>query len=210
MKCRSLIAAAVLFVGVAYSSNMAYAGCATAAADKDKKEAGEMDPAMMEAWMKSMTPGAPHKHMEYFAGDWAASNTMWMGGQETKSTGTMHAESSMGGRYLVSSHKGMINGMPFEGMGIDGYDNVNGELYSLWFDNMGTGYMLSKGTSSEDMKKCTYIGSTKDPMTGKMVSHKMVTTITGPDTYKFEMWMTPAGAKEDKMMEINYTRVKKS
>ncbi len=184
--------------------------CSAFAADpaKESKDMPPMDPAQMEAWMKAMSPGDQHKHFSYFVGDWNADNTMWMEGQESKSKGTVHYEMAMGGRYLVSKHKGDFNGMPFEGMSIDGYDNVNQEYFGIWLDNMGTGYMESKGKPSGDGKVMTYTGSTKDPMTGKMVEHRMVSTITGPDTSKFEMWMTEPGKKEAKMMEIVYTRVK--
>ena len=54
--------------------------------------------------------------------------------------------------------------MPMEGFSIDGYDNVKGEYFSLWLDNMGTGYMLSIGERSEDGKSVTYTGSMPDPM----------------------------------------------
>jgi len=36
-------------------------------------------------------------------------------------------------------------GMPFEGMGLDGYDNASKEYISIWIDNMGTGIMYMKG-----------------------------------------------------------------
>jgi hypothetical protein len=185
------------------------AGSALAAdPPKDAKDMPPMDPAMMEAWTKAATPGEQHKHLAYFVGDWTANISMYMEGHETKSTGTVHYDAIMSGRYLVSKHKGDFNGMPFEGMGIDGYDNVNQEYFGMWFDNMGTGYLLSKGKVSADGKTMTYTGSSKDPMTGKAVDHRMVTTIMGPDMSKFEMYMTPAGDKENKMMEIVYTRVK--
>jgi hypothetical protein len=184
--------------------------CSAFAADpaKESRDVPPMDPAQMEAWMKASTPGDQHKKLSFFLGDWKASNTMWMEGSEMKSEGSAHYEWALGGRYMISKHTGNFGGMPFEGMGIDGYDNVNKEFFSVWMDNMGTGYMLSKGKESADGKSVTFIGSTKDPMTGKMVEHRMVSTITGPDTSKFEMWMTPSGEKETKAMEILYTRVK--
>jgi hypothetical protein len=196
--------AAAAAIGVILVSGIAHAGDPA----KDASAVPPMDPAHMEAWMKSMTPGEKHKKMEFHLGDWKASTTMWMEGQESKSEGTAHYEWALGGRYMMSRHKGDFNGMPFEGMGIDGYDNVNQEYFSIWMDNMGTGYMASKGKASSDGKSVTYTGTTKDPMTGQMVEHRMVSTITGADTSKFEMWMTTPGAKEVKMMEIVYTRVK--
>jgi hypothetical protein len=45
----------------------------------------------------------------------------------------------LGGRYQQSMIKGNMMGMPFEGMGLLGYDNAQKLFYSTWVDNMGTG-----------------------------------------------------------------------
>jgi Protein of unknown function (DUF1579) len=96
-------------------------------------------------------------------------------------------------------------GMPFEGASITGYDNVEKRFFNVWFDNMGTGMMTSYGTG--DAKgNMSVEGTMTDPMRGE-VHHRMVTTITGPDTYRFEMFMVqPEG--DERVMEILYTRVK--
>ena len=172
------------------------------ATGKDAKATAEM-----EAWMKAATPGEPHKKLGFFVGDWKTQNTMWMEGTETKTEGTAHMEWAMDGRYVVSKHSGNFMGMPFQGMGIEGYDNINSKYFSIWLDNMSTSYMASDGTASADGKTFTYKGSMKEP-SGKMVHHRMVTTVTGPDAFKFEMFMSPESAKEEKAMEILYTRVK--
>ncbi len=206
MKCRVLAAAAAISWSVVLASSPVLAGCGAG----EKSAGAAPDAAMMEAWMKAMTPGEQHKNLNFFVGEWNTENTMWMEGTQMVSKGKMHCEPALGGRYFISKHTGDMNGMPFEGMGVDGYDNVNGEYFSTWYDNMGTGVMVSKGTASADMKSYTYTGATKDCMTGKMIQHKMVSTITGPDSYKFEMWMTPAGEKESKAMEMVLTRANKS
>jgi hypothetical protein len=133
---------------------------------------------------------------------------MWMDGQETKSEGTTHMEWAMDGRYMISKHSGNWMGMPFQGMGIDGYDNVDSKYFTIWIDNMGTGYMTADGAASADGKTITYKGKAKDPALGKMVDYRMVSTVTGPDSYKFEMYCTKPGEKEEKAMEIVATRVK--
>lgn len=181
------------------------------AADPPKGEEGGMDPAQMEAWTKSMTPGDHHKAMDFFVGDWTSKNTMWMDGQEMKSESTMHAEWALGGRYLIETHKGDFGGMPFEGMGLSGFDNSTGEHFNVWIDNMGTGMMVSRGACTDHCKSTTTTGTMKDAMSGQMMDHKMLSSVLGPDSFKFEMWMTPQGAPaEMKVMEAVYTRVKKS
>jgi hypothetical protein len=180
------------------------------AADKEKEKTTGKDAkatAEMEAWMKAATPGEQHKNLNFFVGDWKTQTTMWMEGTETKTEGTAHMEWAMDGRYVISKHSGSLMGMPFQGMGIDGYDNINSKYFSIWIDNMMTSYMTFDGTASPDGKTFTYKGSMKEP-SGKMVHHKMVSTVTGPDSFKFEMFMSPDNANEEKGMEILYTRVK--
>jgi len=86
--------------------------------------AGGPSPAEMEAWQKSMTPGPQHEALAKLAGDWTFTNTMWMapGQPPTESTGTMHAETTMGGRYVVEDWKGEMMGQPFEGHGTNAYN----------------------------------------------------------------------------------------
>jgi hypothetical protein len=204
MKREWKLAAIGLSCGVLLMSSLVFA------ADKEKEKTTGKDAkatAEMEAWMKAATPGEQHKNLNFFVGDWKTQNTMWMEGSETKTEGTAHMEWAMDGRYVISKHSGNFMGMPFQGMGIDGYDNINARYFSIWIDNMSTSYMTSDGTASADGKTFTYKGSMKDPA-GKMVHHRMVSTVTGPDSFKFEMFMSPDNAKEEKAMEILYTRVK--
>jgi len=199
------------FVAVGLTCAVLFGTSVVFAADKEKEKTTGKDAkaaAEMEAWMKAATPGENHKHLDYFVGDWKTSNTMWMDGSETKTEGTAHMEWAMDGRYVISKHSGNFMGMPFQGMGIEGYDNVSAKYFSIWIDNMSTQYMASDGTASADGKTFTYKGSSKDPMSGKTVHHRMVSTVTGPDTFKFEMFMSPDKAKEEKAMEILYSRVK--
>jgi hypothetical protein len=204
MKREWKLAAIGLSCGVLLMSGLVFA------ADKEKEKTTGKDAkatAEMEAWMKAATPGEQHKNLSFFVGDWKTQNTMWMEGSETKTEGTAHMEWAMDGRYVISKHSGNFMGMPFQGMVIDGYDNINSKYFSIWIDNMSTSYMTSDGTASADGKTITYKGSMKDPL-GKTVHHRMVSTVTGPDSFKFEMFMSPDNAKEEKAMEILYTRVK--
>ncbi len=56
----------------------------------------------------------------------------------------------LGGRYLQHETKGKAMGMPFEGLGLTGYDNIQRKYVTIWLDNMGTGIM--HGTGSFDDK----------------------------------------------------------
>lgn len=157
----------------------------------------------MDAMMQAMAPGEMHKQIAKMAGDWTFTNKMWMapGQPPQESTGTMHAETILGGRYVQSVWKGSMMGEPFEGRATEGYDNVSKKLVSSWVDNMGTGIMLSTGTC--EGKTCTTIGTFSDPMTGGPSTMKSVVTWLDDNSFKNEMYgKDPASGKDYKMMEI--------
>ena len=175
---------------------------------QDKPQEGNpmgMTQEQMEAMQKAMTPGEMHKLITKLAGDWTFTNTMWMapGQPPVESTGTMHAETILGGRYVQSVWKGSMMGEAFEGRATEGYDNVSKQLVSTWVDNMGTGIMLSTGTCENGGKKCTTTGTFSDPMTGGPSTMKSVVIWVDDNNFKNEMYgKDPASGQEYKMMEI--------
>lgn len=174
---------------------------------QDKPEANSMGmtPEQMEAMQKAASPGEMHKQMAKMAGDWTFTNTMWMapGQPPVESTGTMHAETILGGRYVQSIWKGTVMGQPFEGRATEGFDNVSKQYVSSWVDNVGTGIMHSAGTCENGGKKCTATGTGSDPMTGGQSTMKSVITWVDDNTFKNEMYMKdPSSGQEVKTMEI--------
>lgn len=174
---------------------------------QDKPSEGNMGMTQeqMEAMQKAMAPGEMHKHIGKMAGDWTFTNKMWMapGQPPVESTGTMHAETILGGRYVQSVWKGSVMGQPFEGRATEGYDNVSKQYVSSWVDNMGTGIMHSTGTCEDGGKKCTTVGNSSDPTTGGTTSMKSVITWIDDNHFKNEMYTKdPASGQEVKMMEI--------
>ena len=136
------------------------AGLATAAItgqvlsqDYDDKKPGaghgEMDmEAVMKEWMALSQPGKMHKFLQGMAGTWDAKAKMWMGGPgtpATESTGRQITKSVLGGRFILDTYVGEfkmpgpggeMQSMPFEGIGITGYDNFRNMFVATWADNM--------------------------------------------------------------------------
>ena len=111
---------------------------------------GGMSPeekAMMDAMVKAATPGPNHQLLASVAGDWAFKSRMWMkpSAPPSESTGTVSYTTQLGGRFVEGMYRGEMMGMPFEGRGLMGYDNVSGQFQSTWADNMGTTIMLMTG-----------------------------------------------------------------
>jgi hypothetical protein len=166
---------------------------------------------MMAAMMKAGSPGENHKHIGRMVGDWEYTSKMWMapGQPPEESKGTMHAEMAMGGRFVQHHWKGSFSGMPFEGLGTEGYDNMTKKFVSSWIDNMSTGIMMSTGSCDDAGKVCTMTGEMPDPMTGQMATSKGVITWIDNDHFKNEMFSKDPSGAEMKMMEINASRKKK-
>jgi Protein of unknown function (DUF1579) len=183
----------------------------TAIAQQDQKESKpSMDPAMMDAMMKAGTPGPEHQKLDGMVGTWQTKVTMWSvpGADPMVMEGTSDNQWVLGGRYLEQRFSGSFAGMPFEGRGYTGYDNVKKQYWGTWMDNMSTSIMLSTGSVGDDGKTWTFTGTAPDPMTGKdqTVTSKM--TVIDADHHTMEMWGPGPDGKTFKSMEIAYSRKK--
>jgi hypothetical protein len=179
---------------------------ALALAQSEKAPAG-MDPAMMEQMMALMTPGEEHKVLQDMAGTWKTRLKMWMdpAAPPQESEGLCEYTSILGGRYVEGVYKGTMMGEAFEGRSIDGFDRNKKQYFSIWLDNMGTGYYLSHGSASADGKTLTHQGMMFEPMQNKDISIRSVTKVVDKNNVQLTMYSMD-GEKEVKMMEIQYTR----
>jgi hypothetical protein len=170
----------------------------------------EEEQKMMKMWMEYATPGENHKYLEYFVGDWEVNVKMWMtpGAEPEVSKGENKAKLILGGRYLESTYKGTMMGMPFEGLSITGYDNFKKEFVTLWLDTAGTGIYQTAGTLDKASKTRTETGLWDDIMTGGKTKVRWVTKVNDDNSYIFVMYGTDPTGKEFKSGEIVYTRKK--
>ncbi|MBX3380248.1 MAG: DUF1579 domain-containing protein [Phycisphaeraceae bacterium] len=181
------------------------------AAKDGQKQAADMmqgmDPKQMEQMMQSMQPGEHHKLLQQFVGDWDVKSKMWMmpGAPAQDSTGTASTKSDFGGRFVFMTYKSDFMGQPFEGRLTMGYNNNTKQHEGVWIDNMSTGVWFSTGNSSSDGKVFTMTGTFVEP-DGQKKATREVTTFQSPDVYVSEFFETGADGKENKMMELTYTR----
>lgn len=179
-------------------------------AQSDKKPAPPSadEKAMMDAWMKAMTPGDAHKKLEPFVGTWDVTVKSWMapGAEPMVSSGTSTNSWILGGRYVEQRFDGTFMGQPYSGLGYVGYDNVAKHYVSTWMDNMSTSIMSVNG--AEKSGAFTFEGMVDDPMTGKPSPVKETVSMKDSDHQLFEMWGAGPDGKMFKMMELTYTRKK--
>ena len=181
-------------------------------ASKESKSSSDKGaPPGMEEMMKKMAemaaPGPAHKSLEPLVGEWNVQARFWMGGPEpTESKGTATKRWILGGRFLQEDFKGEFMAMPFQGLGLTGYDKMKQKYVGVWIDSMGTAMATSEGSADVEGKVLTMSGTMDDPMTGeKNKPIKYVMRIAGQDKHVMEMHDLSLGEKS-KMGEITYTR----
>lgn len=166
----------------------------------------KMDP-MMEAMIKAGTPGAQHARLAAGAGKWTNTIKHWMdpSAPPMVSQGTYEIKPIMGGRYMEESAHSEMMGMAFEGKAISGYDNVAGQYFSVWIDNMGTGIAVLTGDYN-DKGQLVLEGEFSDPMSpsGKSWMREVLST-NGADRSTMEMYSKMDG-EIVRVMEITGVR----
>ena len=160
---------------------------------------------MMAEYEKAATPGAEHKALQEGVGNWTATSKMWMepGKPPTEAQGTEEVKPALGGRFIQMHFTGNMMGKPFEGMGMEGYDNIKKKWVMTWADSMGTMIVYAEGTG--DAKQRTFTGEETLPG-GQKRPFRWVVKTESKDKHTMEMYAPGMDGKEAKEMEIVYTR----
>lgn len=160
-------------------------------------------------WMEYSTPSDVQKMLAMADGEWDEDISFWMDPSqpEQKMKATCINKMILGGRYQEAKHTGDFGGMPFEGIGVLGWDNLMKKFVSTWIDNMGTGIMYMEGTWDETSKTATFKGKMTDPMLGRETSIRQVFKIVDNDTQELTQYQEKDG-KENKTMYIKLMRKK--
>jgi Protein of unknown function (DUF1579) len=161
---------------------------------------------MMEIYKKVGTPGEQHKLLAKLEGSWTTKATCLADAASPKvSTGTCEQTLILDGHYLRQEYSGEKMGEPFTGLCFMGFNNQTKQFESTWIDSMSTSMYKFEGTASSDGRTITQECRYDDPVRGSAV-RRVVTRIKDDNTLEFEMFITPRGEKEEKILEIAYAR----
>jgi len=174
-------------------------------ASEAARKAIESDPELKKM-LEAGEPGEHHKKMTALVGSWIGTLRMWdaPGAAEQTSMTRATIKMDMDKRYLRSTYEGDFLGMPFRGQSIWGYNNQRKQYESTWIDNMSTAITFSTGTCDRDGKVFTFSGEADDPMSGKRIKQREVTTIIDSGSWKLETFKPGADGKEFKVMQIDF------
>lgn len=110
----------------------------------------------MQEMMKRMMPGEGHKVLAGMTGKWAGTMKMWNSTTPTappiESKTQSETKSILGGRFVLTESVGTIMRMPFQHIGVLGYDNATKLYTQVFYSNMGTATNIATGTVSDDGK----------------------------------------------------------
>jgi hypothetical protein len=162
---------------------------------------------VMEIYQKAGTPGEPHKLLAKLEGSWTTRSRGWVEPDKPprESSGTCEQKSILGGHYLRQEYAGDMMGRPFTGISLLGYNNHTKKYETVWLDSMSTAIYYFVGTASKDGRTITQTCTYDDPVRGPAV-WRTVTRIRDDNTVEFEMFITPKGRHEEKMMEMTIAR----
>ena len=192
------------------SLSLALASCHSLTDHVDWVDYGE-DPMQNPQYMADMTaagaPGPEHEALARRAGSWKVEGKTWMapGTDPMPMQATARIDVLLGGRVTIEEFESDFMGMPFEGRLVQGFDNLSGEYWSLWTDNMSTGYFISQGTETSP-GSVELRGSARDILTPNGRPVRMITTDNGDGTYTMRMFDTREDSGEFQSMELLYTR----
>jgi len=191
---------------------------APAAAKPGDKAPSAEEAKMMEAIMKAATPGPEHAKLNTLVGKWNFITKWRMSPDQPweETPGKAEYKWALNKKSLYHEVKAtpnpekdaMMGGVPFEGFGMTGFDNVSKKYYNVWADNMGTGIMTSTGTADASGKTFTYGGEYNCPITGGKKTAKSILKIVGDDKVVFEMYDKTPDGKEFISLEVTYARQK--
>jgi hypothetical protein len=183
--------------------------------DHDKHEGKhEMDPKaqeMMKAWKDYATPSEGHKVLAGMAGNWQYTSKMWHKpeAKPEESTGAMTLKMILGGRFLENKTTGKAMGMPFEGLGFIGYNNISKKYETVWLDNMATGIMRGMGSYDASAQVLKDSGEFSCPMSkNKTQEYRTEWKIVDKNNMIFTMWGPDEEGNEYKHMEMTLKRKK--
>jgi hypothetical protein len=168
------------------------------------------DEGQEEAWAEYMAAGMPgeaHEGLARMAGDWTAETWWWTepGAEPTPGRAVSTNKMVLGGRFLATHYESLDPEMPFQGVGMMGFNNTLEKYQSTWCDSMGTMIFVQEGTASDDGNVITMHGEHVDAVTGERVHMREVYTFEGA-TWTFEIFETRDGGDEAPMMKVVYTR----
>lgn len=123
------------------------------------------------AWEDYGKAGPQHKMIDTLSGTWQEEIKFYPEGVDTPRIVKMTASITpvFNGLYQQTLHRGKIDGLPFEGRGILGFNKAKNKFEYTWLDNWSSGMMYLTGDKDSVRNLINLTGTMADPVTGKEI-----------------------------------------
>ncbi|MBX3364337.1 MAG: DUF1579 family protein [Phycisphaeraceae bacterium] len=142
------------------------------------------------------------------AGSWNALVTLWAapGQPPIQHEGQMHAEMTLGDRFLQQVYHSQGGFGDFHGRGLIGFNPGRGEFEYLWIDNTSTALQIESGRTEGDWRTLVLNGSTLFAGMTARIEHRSIFTIRSDDEHLYQRYVRQPGKNLHLQLEILYTR----
>ncbi len=153
-------------------------------------------------------PGAGHKYLETFVGDWEVEKIFHpRTGDPAKTKGVCRQTMIHDGRFLQSEFVFEQDGNKTTGLGLVGFDSDSGQFTTIWTDSRSTRMSLRQSQEPFNGKEIVLHGrSIEKDARGSRTSRTVTRMEANGDRIIHRQYTVGAEGQERLIMELNMTR----
>ena len=157
-------------------------------------------------FQESLSSG-PHSQLAKFAGEWAGTTKTWFEPDVVADESPVSGKITpiLGGRFLLHEYSGSLQGKPFDGVAIFGFDIATNKFQMAWVDSfhMSTGIMFSEGEAANKFSAFgTYYTGPDTPRWGWRTELEQI----DDDNIVITAYNVEPESDDQKATETRYTR----
>ena len=168
-----------------------------------------MDPKAFQAWLDSAAPTEAHAWLKAYLGSWTTHQKDWLpsGALWNEADGQATCRMLLGDRFLQEDYTTTLDGHPFHGLGLTGFDRQKNAYMMVWLDDFGTGVIPLEGK----LDGTGHVLTLEAPLPAGAASTtaprlRVTDTWWDKDHHALAWWGQGPAGQPVKLSEILYTR----